>query len=146
MDEKEKNGVPAEIMMKTETSQAGDINQHIFEEMGRFVEMNGHYYIRFEESYDDGKVPVMVKITSDNRVHLTRFGDQHKTNLVFDSDQATYTKLNTPAGPAEIKVETRSLDIAYHKKPFSGQVDISYRLEMNGQKLGDYQIQFNFTT
>lgn len=145
MDKEARNGVPAEIVMKTETRQFDDINQHIFEDMGRFVELNGHYYIRFEEDHGDKKVPVMVKITGNDRVNLIRYGD-HKTNLLFDANQDSYTKLNTPAGLAELKVTTKALDMAFAKRPFSGKIDISYVLEMQGQKLGDYQIELHFTT
>lgn len=142
---KEQNAIPAEIKMKTESRQFDDINQHLFEDSGRFVEMNGNYYIRFEESYGDNKVPVMVKITSDQRVNLIRYGD-HKTNLLFDSQGPTYTKLQTPAGIAELEVSTQHLHTAINSQPISGQVNVDYQLSMNGQKLGDYQIDLHFTT
>lgn len=143
---KETNAIPAEIKMKTESRQFEDINQHLFEESGRFVEMNGNYYIRFEESYDDGnKVPVMVKITSDQRVNLIRYGG-HKTNLLFDSQSITYTKLATPAGLTELEVQTNNMQIAINNQPISGEININYTLHMNGQELGDYQIDLHFTT
>lgn len=140
-----KNGVPVEIVMKTETRQFDDVNQHLFEDEGRFVEMNGSYYIRFEEEYQSTNVPVMIKITDDKRVNLIRFGE-HKTNLLFDGNGPTHTKLNTPAGLAELTVNTNQLNIAIDEKPLSGEVYIQYELEMNQQQLGSYQIELRFTT
>ena len=142
---KAKNGVPVVVVMKTESRQFEDINQHLFEDEGRFVEMNGSYYIRFEEEYQHTKVPVMVKITDDKRVNLIRYGE-HKTNLLFDGNEPTYTKLNTPAGIAQITVDTNHLNIAIKDQPLSGEIFIQYELEMNQQKLGSYQIELRFTT
>lgn len=143
---KEKNGVPVEVKMKTESRQFDDINQHLFEDEGRFVEINGSYYIQFDEKSNGGqKVPVMIKITEDKRVNLIRYGE-HKTNLLFDSDGPTYTNLKTPAGIAELKVLTHNLDIYFYDQPVSGEVYISYELEMNEQTLGSYQIELRFTT
>lgn len=143
---KEKNGVPAEVVMKTESRQLDDINQHIFEDEGRFVEMNGNYYIRFQEKMNGNEgTPVMIKITEDKRVNLIRYGE-HKTNLLFDSNGPTQTNLNTPAGLMILTVKTKNLDLYFNEQPMSGEIYIAYELEMNNQTLGQYQIELRFTT
>lgn len=142
---KAKNGVPVEVVMETVSRQFDDINQYRFEDEGRFVEMNGSYYIRFEEEHQNTTVPVMVKITDDKRVNLIRYGE-HKTNLLFDGNEPTYTKLNTPAGIAQLTVYSNHLNIAIKDQPLSGEVFVQYELEMNQQKIGAYQIELRFTT
>lgn len=140
-----KNGLPAEVKMETSYVQNGETHHHSFEENGRIVYINNSYYIRFEETHQEGTVPVTVKINPDGVVQLIRKGDQ-TMRLVFDSEEVTLANYKTPAGIMPLKVTTEDLRVSYYDRPFAGRVKVNYALHVNQQKLGDYQMRLRFTT
>lgn len=140
-----KNGLPAEVKMETSYVQNGETHHHSFEENGRIVYINNNYYIRFEETHEEGVVPVTVKINPDGVVQLIRKGDQ-TMRLVFDSDEVTLANYKTPAGVMRLEVTTEDLRVSYYDRPFAGRIKVNYALHVNEQKLGDYQIRLRFTT
>lgn len=41
--------------MESTINQNGEIYQYTYDEMGRIVSLNDHYYLRFEETTDEGE-------------------------------------------------------------------------------------------
>lgn len=144
MAEKLTNGLPARVILETTIIQEGEVFKHSFDEMGRIVEMNGNYYIRYTESKGE-EVATMIKIEPDGVVSITRYGDQG-TRLDFDNQKETYTNYETPAGIMELVVETKRLSTSYSGKPFAGEVEVDYVIKMGDNLLGTYQIRLLFTT
>lgn len=144
MAEKLTNGLPARVILETTIIQEGEVFKHSFDEMGRIVEMNGKYYIRYTESKGE-EVATVIKIEPDGVISITRHGEQG-TRLDFNNEKETYTNYDTPAGMMQMVVETKRLSTSYSKKPFSGEVEIDYVIKMGDNLLGTYQIRLLFTT
>lgn len=140
-----KQGLPVEVQMETTQRQDGEVTHHQFEERGRLVEMNGCYYIQYEETHEEETIPVTVKMEADGIVTLIRRGEM-TTRLRFDVDKATGTHYRTPVGILPIRVETEDMRISYYDRPFSGRVYINYTLHIGEQELGSYHLRLRFTT
>ncbi|WP_027108940.1 DUF1934 domain-containing protein [Lacticigenium naphthae] len=140
-----KNGLPAEIHMETTLFQNDEQQHHQFSEPGRVVEMNGSYYIRYEEKHEEQSIPVTIKVEADGIVSLIRRGEM-TTRLRFDRDKVTQTQYKTPVGILPVDIQTTNVKISYYDRPFSGRVYVDYSLHMSEQKLGDYHLRLRFTT
>ena len=126
-------GRAAQIHLETIISQGNETEKHVFDEAGKVVQMNSSYYIRFQETYETGIVPVTVKIDPSGIVTLTRKGERFETLY------------RTPQGTVSIETMTKDMQISYTDKPFSGSVYIEYDLFLGKEKLGDYKLQLLFT-
>lgn len=145
MADKLSNGLPARVILETTIVQEGEVYKHSFDEMGRIVHLNGHYYIRYTESKDAEEIATVIKISENGEVNLTRHGE-NKTRLVFNDKEDTLTTYPTPQGVMQLMVRTNRLSISYTNQPFAGEVEIDYILHMEGTPLGTYQIRLIFTT
>lgn len=145
MTDKLSNGLPARVILETTIIQEGEIFKHSFDEMGRIVELNGNYYIRYTESKEEDEVATMIKIGEDGTISLTRHGE-NKTRLVFDNNEETLTTYPTPQGVLQLAVKTDRLSISTTEQPFAGEVEVDYMIHMAGAPLGTYKIRLIFTT
>lgn len=145
MTDKLSNGLPARVILETTIIQEGEVFKHSFDEMGRIVQLNGNYYIRYTESKEDEEVATMIKIGEDGVVSLTRHGDS-KTRLVFDNNEETLTTYPTPQGVLQLAVKTDRLSISTTEQPFAGEVEVDYMIHMADAPLGTYKIRLIFTT
>ncbi len=145
MTDKLSSGLPARVILETTIVQEGEVFKHSFDEMGRIVQMNGNYYIRYTESEHKDEVATLIKIDENGRVNLTRHGET-KTRLVFDDNEETLTTYPTPQGTMQLSVKTNRLSISTTDQPFAGEVEVDYIIHMEGSPLGTYQIRLIFTT
>lgn len=147
MDQELTRGKPIEIQLETTINQGGKTHHHLFEEEGRMIELNGHYYLRYEESREDTETPpsVTFKIHPQGRVTVIRNAEQ-TTRLTFDRNQKTISRYVTPAGQLELNISTTSMELALKDRPFSGYLEVNYQMVTGSQLLGDYQLRLRFTT
>lgn len=145
MTDKLSNGLPARVILETTITQEGEVFKHSFDEMGRIVQLNGHYYIRYTESTEGEEVATMIKIGEDGVITLTRHGE-NKTRLIFDNDEETLTTYPTPQGVLQLAVRTERLSISTTEQPFAGEVEVDYGIHMADAPLGTYKIRLIFTT
>lgn len=137
-------GVPAKVRLETTVNQQGQIERHLFNEYGKLVQMNGAYYIRFQETYQETEIPVTVKIDPAGAVTIIRKGE-NTNRLRFDKDGRYKTIYKTPQGIIDMTVVTRNIHISYTDQPFSGRVHIDYDLYFGKNKLGEYNLELLFT-
>lgn len=138
-------GLPARVILETTIVQEEEVYKHSFDEMGRIVEMNEKYYIRFTEGKEDEKVSTLIKLLPDGTMHLTRHGEQ-TTRLQFNDSKYTYTNYATPAGIMQLRVETNKLNVVYNATPFAGDIEVDYVIYVGDNPLGSYQLRLRFTT
>lgn len=145
MTDKLSNGLPARVILETTIVQEGEVFKHSFDEMGRIVQLNGNYYIRYTESKEKNEVATMIKIDENGMVSITRHGE-NRTRLIFDDEEETMTTYPTPQGIMQLMVKTDRLSISTTEQPFAGEVEVDYIIHMEGNPLGSYQIRLIFTT
>ncbi len=141
-------GQLVEVQLETFINQNGEVHHHIFDEMGRIVKLNEHYYIRFEETNQNQQLPkasITIKIHPQGRVTVIRNGEQ-TTRLVFDKKQKTISRYATPAGLLELDVSTTRLQFVTSDQPFSGALDVDYHMVSGDDIFGRYQMHLRFTT
>jgi|SRR5690625_671059 len=139
-------GLPARIILETTIVQEEEVFKNAFDELGRIVLMNDNYYLRFEETEgENAGVVTLIKIDPDGVVHITRH-TEHKTRLIFNQEEDTYTDYITPTGIMQMRVETKRVSSSYHETPFAGDIEIDYIMYMEDIPLGTYQIRLRFTT
>src|SRR5699024_12726956 len=89
-------GLPARIILETTIIQEEKVFKNAFAELGRIVLMNDNYYLRFEETEGEyAEVVTLIKIDQDGVVHITRH-TEHKTRLIVNYEEDTYTHYITP--------------------------------------------------
>lgn len=138
-------GLPARVILETTIVQDDEVYKHSFDEMGRIVEMNDKYYIRFTEGKGAEKVSTLIKLLPNGTMNLIRNGE-HTTRLEFNDREYTYTNYATPAGTMQLRVETSKLNVVYNAQPFAGEVEVDYVLSVGENPLGTYQLRLRFTT
>ena len=139
-------GLPARIILETTIVQEEEVFKNSFDELGRIVLMNDNYYLRFEETEgENAGVATLIKLDLDGVVHITRHTD-HKTRLIFNEEEETYTSITTPTGIMQLRVETKRISSSYSEAPFAGDIEIDYIMYMEDIPLGTYQIRLRFTT
>lgn len=138
------DGVPVKIKLVTTIDQPEQSEKFSFSEVGKAVYIGETLYLRYQESAEDGtKIPVTMKIKSDNTIQLRRHG-QADLRLIFDIHNKGLSKYRTPAGLLDIEVTTNRLIQQIEKNPLNGHVIIDYRLAVGGQYVGNYNIQLQF--
>lgn len=137
-------GRPAKIHLETTITQGEEKEKHMFDETGKVVQMGSSYYIRFQETYETGEIPVTVKLDPTGIVTLTRRGET-TTRMRFDKGERFETSYQTAQGTIRMETVTNNLQISYTDDPFSGQVHIDYDLYFGKEKLGEYNLQLLFT-
>ncbi|MDN6195155.1 MAG: DUF1934 domain-containing protein [Atopostipes suicloacalis] len=144
-EDKLTKGQAARIILETTIVQEEKVFRNTFDEMGRIVSMNDHYYLRFVEEDDSGKIPTVIKISSEGTVTVIRHSE-NKTHLEFDEETDTYTNYQTPAGLMKMRVKTSRINLSYQGSPFAGEVEVDYHIYNKEIELGTYQIRLRFTT
>lgn len=137
-------GMPARIQMEMIISQGGATENYVFDETGKVVQMNGAYYVRYQETYDNVEIPVTVKLDAAGVVTIIRRGET-TTRLRFDKGERYETHYQTPQGLIVMETVTRQLQISYTEQPFSGRLQLEYDLYLGQEKLGEYKLQLLFT-
>lgn len=137
-------GMPAKVEMKTTISQGESSESFAFSEMGKVVYMNGSYYIRYQETYDEIEIPVTVKIDATGGVTLIRRGETI-TRMRFEQGERFETSYQTPQGLITMETVTRKVQISYREEPFSGELQLEYDLYLGKEKLGEHKLQLLFT-
>lgn len=137
-----KRVIPVHIQLKTTITQDGQQEQFAFDEDGTFVEMNGHYYLRYLEHQNGQATPVQFKF-EETLVRLRRRG-QVETNLFLDPQQETMMRYQTAYGLLKLNVATERLEKAVDPEQASGHVAIDYQLKQAGQIIGSYQLELQF--
>lgn len=139
-------GLPARIILETTIVQEDEVFKNSFDEMGRIVQMNDNYYLRFKETEgeDDGVV-TLIKLDSFGVIHVTRHTEE-KTRLIFNQEEDTYTSYATPTGVMQMRVETTRMSTSYKNSPFAGDIEVDYVIYLEDYPLGNYQMRLRFTT
>ncbi|WP_034553048.1 DUF1934 domain-containing protein [Carnobacterium funditum] len=137
-------GMPAKVEIKTTVSQGGSTESFVFNEMGKVVYMNGSYYIRYQETYDEIEIPVTFKLDATGAVTLIRRGET-TTRMRFEQGERYKTSYQTPQGVITMETVTHELQISYREQPFSGELQLEYDLYLGQEKLGEHKLQLLFT-
>lgn len=140
-----KNGIPVSVKLRTKISQDNHHQSFLHESMGQAVRVGENWYIRYEENGEDQQpITVMIKLTSEGSIHLTRNGIQ-KTKLIFHPKLVTQSNYQTPYGIMVLTNQTHQLSVHFAENPLSGKVDIYYEL-FSGEEnsIGKYQLHLEF--
>lgn len=122
--------------------QDGQQDQYQFEEQGQFVELNGKYYLRYQEHQGATVTPVQFRFGTDY-LHLRRSGIR-ETNFELQLSAPTKTRYRTEYGVIGMMVTTNRLEVDFDPQDANGSIDLEYQLTANGQLLGTYQVQLQF--
>ncbi|MGO3732118.1 MAG: DUF1934 domain-containing protein [Vagococcus sp.] len=143
---KERKATPVLIQVQTKVHQNNEELDYLVEVEGQTVKIGDVLYIRYEEMMEgiDTPVPVTIKLMPDGVVQLIRSGEV-RMKLMFEYQKKLETSYNTPYGMMTIATYTKDSDIRLKDNPFSGHVKIEYDLYGGEEKLGNYQLNVNFT-
>ncbi|WP_308184718.1 DUF1934 domain-containing protein [Limosilactobacillus fastidiosus] len=137
-----KRSVPVHVQLTTTMEQDGQRDQYHFDEEGQFVELNGKYYLRYQEHQDGTITPVQFRLGTE-QLHLRRSG-VHETNFKFQLVEPTKTHYRTEYGIIGMMVTTNRLEVEFDPKNVNGSIDLEYQLTANDQLIGTYQVQLQF--
>lgn len=137
-----KRVVPVHVRLTTTMEQDGQKDEYSFEEEGQFVDLNGTYYLRYQEHQEGIATPVQFRLGSDE-LHLRRSGPR-ETNFVFQLAQSTKSRYRTEYGIIDLQVTTNRMAVEFDSEDANGSIDLEYQLTANEQLIGTYQVQLQF--
>lgn len=144
-----KNGTKIQINLVTEMVQDGEKESHKFDVEGQGVIKNQSLYLLYEETHQlSGEelvtVPVMIKITDDGIVGLTRTANGQKSKMTFDQSKTTITHYQTPYGLMALDVSTQNVEHLAEEEGLNGSLNVAYQLTAEQGVLGSYQMKLNY--
>lgn len=137
-----KKVTPVHVQLTTTMEQDGQEDHYHFDEQGEFIELNGTYYLRYQEHQAGQTTPVQFRL-GDNELHLRRRGVR-ETNFAFVADQTTKARYKTEYGVIALGVTTNRLLVMLDAEHAQGSIDLQYQLVANQQLIGTYQLQLQF--
>jgi uncharacterized beta-barrel protein YwiB (DUF1934 family) len=139
-------GIPVSIQLQTKVTQGGEHKDFLFDLTGQVVSIGDTLYIRYKEVQEDSleEVPVTVKLTPDGRVQIIRAGGM-RMRLRFGYGERLESTYRTPHGTFQIATQTSDLHVSLKDQPVSGSIRMHYQLYSMDEKVGDYQLQLEFT-
>ena len=101
---------------------------------GRLYEKNGYCYLIYDESEISGLEGLRTTLKFDDKsLKMKRIGaDGPGTELYFEEGKRFSSVYETPMGPMEIEVLTRSVRNLMDKESSKGKIDIEYDVSMGG--------------
>lgn len=137
-----KKATPVHVELTTVMEQNGQQERFHFAEEGQFVELNGNYYLRYQEHQEGQTTPVQFRLGNDE-LHLRRSGVR-ETAFTFLNRQTTKARYQTEYGKIDLAVTTNRLLVDFDPTAARGNVDLEYQLVSSGQLVGTYQLQLQF--
>lgn len=136
------------VNMQTEMVQDGQKETHQFDTIGEGIEKNGSLYVKYEEEHqlennEVVKIPVMIKITGNGTVELTRTAG-HRSKLKFDQAMTTATQYQTPYGLMVLEVKTHDIEHVAESEKMTGSLNVRYQLKAEQGILGAYTMLLSY--
>ena len=105
---------------------------------GRLYEKNGFCYLIYDESEISGLEGLKTTLRFDDKsLKMKRIGSAGPgTELYFEEGKRFSSVYETPMGPMEIEVLTRSVKNLLDKESAKGQIDIEYDVSLGGMAEG----------
>lgn len=105
----------------------------------KYYYKNGKHYILYDEVMEgfSEKVKNQVKITGDSQLEIRRTG-LTASHMIFEDGKSHLSEYQTPFGTLHTQVHTRKL--AIHMTEEQINIDVDYRLEVNGEPTADCRI------
>lgn len=139
------DSVPVQIHLTTAIDQEDQHDDFVFDIEGQLVQMGKTLYLRYiEETVEQGRVPVTIKIMPNGDIKLTRSG-QNRLQLNFRRGHRLSAQYKTPYGLMNIDTVTPLLNVKIAERPLRGELKIDYLLYGGDQLLGKYNIRLQFT-
>lgn len=138
-----KRAIPVHVDLTTVMEQDGQQDRFHFTEEGQFVELNGTYFLRYQEHQQGQVTPVQFRL-SDAELHLRRSGVR-ETVFTFVNQQTTKAHYQTEYGKIDLEVTTNRLLVDFDPVAARGSVDLEYQLVASNQLVGTYQLQLQFS-
>lgn len=137
-----KQATPVHVELTTVMGQDGQQERFHFAEEGQFVDLNGSYYLRYQEHQQGQATPVQFRLDN-QELHLRRSGVR-ETVFTFLNQQTTKARYQTEYGKIDLEVTTNRLLVDFDPAAARGSVDLEYQLVSSGQLIGTYQLQLQF--
>ncbi len=101
---------------------------------GRLYEKNGFCYLIYDESEISGLEGLKTTLKFDDKsLKMKRIGTNGPgTELYFEEGKRFSSVYDTPMGPMEIEVLTRSVKNLMDKESSKGKIDIEYDVSLGG--------------
>lgn len=109
---------------------------------GKLYQRKDSIYMIYDESEVSGMTgcKTTLKLTGDT-LRLKRIGREGSGELYFEKNRRFSSTYETPYGPMDIEVLTRSVDNHFDMDTLSGMVAISYDVSLEGLAEGKNKIE-----
>ncbi|EKK20115.1 DUF1934 domain-containing protein [Fructilactobacillus florum] len=142
----EKNAtIPVQVKLTTTVTQQGDTTTHHFVETGQLGQIQGTWYLRFQETTGHQAVPVSFRFDNQKQVRLLRNGE-NRLNFLFRDQAETENQYRTPFGLVKLQLKTQALHLDFDVEAVVGAFEVCYQLRQGGDPVGDYQIKLQFNS
>ena len=111
--------------------------------MGRFYEKDGFYYLSYDESEATGFEGhnTVLKLGSDKKVTMTRFGKAH-SQLIIEQDECNTCNYNTEFGSMVLDVRGKQHELSINEQ--GGRLFLAYTIDLGGGINSYNEIELNW--
>ena len=133
---------PVKVKMKTTIRQPNE-EPEVFElwAAGFLIEKNRQFYLKYEEVQDDKKINTTVKMGDTEALVMRSGGLNMRLPFVVDAEQTG--RHESEYGVMMVTTATRAM--SFERKGDSGQFTVRYDLNVSGEPVGEYTLEFNYT-
>jgi len=107
---------------------------------GTYIEKGESAYLKYEEVQDDKKINTIVKMGETEALILRSGGVKMRLPLLKETEQTG--SYESEYGVLMVKTMTRK--IMFEKNKHDGQFVVQYDLNISGQSVGEYTLEFQY--
>ena len=108
---------------------------------GTLFEKRGNFYLKYEEMQDDNKINTTVKMGESEALILRSGGVNMRLPFIANTEQnGSY---ESEYGVLVVSTMTRK--IAFEQNQHDGNFVVQYDLNVSGQPVGEYTLEFHYT-
>ncbi len=126
--------IPVRLFIVSTINQDEKIEQEI---EGQLIERDHEWLLRYVENEGSAdEIRTTVKVEEEKATVIRQGAISYRQT--YYPGRRTYTQIELPGGRAEMEVHT--LEYKCKREKGCGEIQVSFSLDMEGEKLGDYQL------
>jgi uncharacterized beta-barrel protein YwiB (DUF1934 family) len=110
---------------------------------GRYYEKGDSFFLKYDEVQEEGTIHTIVKMKKDEEALILRSGAV-KMRMVFKEDEELVGSYESQLGTLMITTKTLKLTHTADRNANDGEINLSYRLFMQGSPVGRYDMEISY--
>ncbi|RIW27848.1 DUF1934 domain-containing protein [Bacillus salacetis] len=131
------------VHLKTRIQHGGEKDSFELYANGRYYEKGDSLYLKYDEVQEEGTIHTIFKLKRDEEALILRSGAV-KMRMVFKEDEEHAGSYESQLGTLMITTKTSKLTHTANRTKNDGEINLSYRLYMQGSPVGEYEMDISY--